>query len=73
MSPEEDVIRSRYAQRPTDELIQLYKDGDLVEEVIPILVEEIKRRGYPAKMKCVNTQLKEKRLLQERKPQLGLQ
>ena len=45
MSPEEDVIRSRYAQLPTDELIQLYKDGDLVEEAMPILVEEIKRRG----------------------------
>ena len=40
-----DKFRSRYTQLSTDELIQLYKDGDLVEEAIPILIEEIKRRG----------------------------
>ena len=45
MSSEKDAIKSRYTQLSTDELIQLYKDGDLVEEAIPILIEEIKRRG----------------------------
>ena len=43
MSPEK--FRSRYVQLSTDELFQLYKDGNLVEEAIPILIEEIKRRG----------------------------
>jgi hypothetical protein len=43
--PEKDALKSRYTQLSTDELIQLYKDGDLVEEAIPILIEEVITSG----------------------------
>jgi len=40
-----EKLRYRYTQLPTDELIKLYKSGDLVDVAIPILIEEISRRG----------------------------
>jgi len=40
-----DSFKKRYSQLSTEDLLELYKDGNLVEEAKPILEEEIRLRG----------------------------
>jgi tetratricopeptide (TPR) repeat protein len=45
MKYEKEEYEARYTQLSNDDLIQLYLDGDLVEEASSALIDEIKRRG----------------------------
>lgn len=45
MTVTRETLKAKYAQLSTDDLMQLYRDGELTEEAAAILVNEIGSRG----------------------------
>ena len=64
-----DSFKKRYSQLSTEDLLDLYKDGNLVEEAKQILEEEIKRRGHsiPEKIEVTRYQAEKEKTIRTQK------